>query len=178
MRRNFAAVNRLCGIRGYGGQNSGVRWYGGTVVRNSGVRWSEFGGTRYGVRWYGIRGYGGTGVRWCENTLSARARAPAQSTNPEHQPRAPTQSTSPKPRQPRVGADSRVCPPVPKPQTSHRNTGRHGGLPLQLGATTSEKYGQTRGSAPTVSRKANLGPAASKRLTPAPPHHRDRQREN
>ena len=77
--------------------NSISRGYGGTEVR-----WSEFGGTE---------------VRWCENTLSARARAPTQSTNP-------------KPRQPHVGADSRVCPPVPKPQTSHRNTGRHGGLPL------------------------------------------------
>ena len=69
------------------------RGYGGTVVRWYGIR--GYGGTV--VRWYGIRGYGGTMVRWYENTLSARARAP-------------TQSTSPKPRPPRVGADPRVCP--------------------------------------------------------------------
>ena len=61
------------------------------------------------------RGYGGT------RTLFS----PEQ----EHQPRATTAT--------RRGSPP-CLPAIPKLQTRHRNTGRHGGLPLQLGATTAQ----------------------------------------
>ena len=109
MRRNFAAVNRWCGIRGYE-----VRGYGG----------AEFGGYGgAGVRWCGIRGYGGAGVR--EHSFRK-----SKSPNPEHQSETTTATrrgsppclpACPQARQepPKKRADTGVCPYRWKPRCAH-----------------------------------------------------------